>query len=107
MEYIMIAVPIVVGGTPKLSTIPPMETGRAATLKDIRACPMAMTTMANHGSRADLVLLIINRDLNVWFGGKEMEADFLGKELCRELALYAVSGRVQSWTKRAEPAFAG
>jgi hypothetical protein len=33
--YITIAVPTVVGGVLKLSTIPPIETGMAATLKDM------------------------------------------------------------------------
>ncbi len=49
-EYITIAVPTVVGGTPKSATMPPMEIGKAATLKDISACPIAMTTIGNQGS---------------------------------------------------------
>ena len=36
-EYITIAVPTVVGGVLKLATMPPIETGNAATLKDISA----------------------------------------------------------------------
>ena len=49
-EYITIAVPTVVGGVLKLATIPPMETGRAATLKDINAWPMAMTIIGSQES---------------------------------------------------------
>ena len=47
-EYITIAVPTVVGGVLKLATIPPMDTGRAATLKDMSAWPMAMTIIGSH-----------------------------------------------------------
>ena len=36
-EYMTIAVPTVVGGVLKLATIPPIETGNAATLKDMNA----------------------------------------------------------------------
>ena len=36
-EYMTIAVPTVVGGTPKSLTMPPIEMGKAATLKDISA----------------------------------------------------------------------
>ena len=49
-EYITIAVPTVVGGVLKLSTMPPIETGRAATLKDISVWPMAMTIIGSQDS---------------------------------------------------------
>jgi hypothetical protein len=35
----------VVGGTPKLCTMPPSATGRDATLKDMITCPRAMAIM--------------------------------------------------------------
>ena len=47
----MMAVPTVVGGVLKLASIPPTETGRAATLKDIGAGPMAMTIIGSHELR--------------------------------------------------------
>src|SRR5262249_42084202 len=40
--------PTVVGGVLKLLTIPLIETGRAATLKDISIWPMAMTIIGSH-----------------------------------------------------------
>src|SRR5262249_26402883 len=50
-EYSTIAVPTVVGGVLKLSTIPPIDTGMAATLKDINIWPIAMTIMGTHEAR--------------------------------------------------------
>jgi hypothetical protein len=50
-EYRMTAVPTVVGGVLKLSTIPPMDTGMAETLKDINIWPMAITIIGTHESR--------------------------------------------------------
>ena len=50
-EYSTTAVPTVVGGVLKLSTIPPMDTGMAETLKDISIWPMAMTIIGTHESR--------------------------------------------------------
>src|SRR5262245_29773705 len=50
-EYNTTAVPTVVGGVLKLSTMPPIDTGMAATLKDISIWPMAMTIMGTHESR--------------------------------------------------------
>src|SRR5262245_15170386 len=49
-EYITTAVPTVVGGVLKLATIPPIETGRAATLKDISICAMAITIIGTQDS---------------------------------------------------------
>jgi hypothetical protein len=53
-EYMTMAVPTVVGGVLKLATIPPMETGRAATLKDINAWPMAITIIGSQDTYAAL-----------------------------------------------------
>jgi hypothetical protein len=47
-----IAVPTVVGGVSKLSTIPPIDTGKAATLNDISICPMAITIIGTQESLA-------------------------------------------------------
>ena len=68
-EYITIAVPIVVGGVLKLSTIPPIEIGRLDALKDSNAWPMAITTIGNHeacvsapalGVETDFVAIIVD-----------------------------------------------
>ena len=45
-------VPTVVGGTLKLWTMPPIETGSAATLNDITAWPSAIAIIGIHDSRA-------------------------------------------------------
>jgi hypothetical protein len=50
-EYNTTAVPTVVGGVLKLSTIPPIDTGSADTLKEISAWPMAMAIIGTHESR--------------------------------------------------------
>ena len=50
-EYMTIPVPIVVGGTPKLRTIPPIETGREATLNDMIAWPSAIAIIGTQDSR--------------------------------------------------------
>jgi hypothetical protein len=42
-EYVTIAEPTVVGGILKLATIPPIDTGKADALKEIRAWPKAIT----------------------------------------------------------------
>ena len=47
-----IPVATVVGGTLKLSTIPPMATGRDATLNDISTWPNAMATIGTQESCA-------------------------------------------------------
>src|SRR5215510_6802565 len=49
-EYMTTAVPTVVGGVLKLSTMPRMETGRADTLNDISIWPRAMTIIGTHES---------------------------------------------------------
>ncbi|WP_256973388.1 hypothetical protein [Rhodococcus sp. NCIMB 12038] len=43
-----IAVLTVVGGTPKSSTMPPSETGSAATLKDMSTCARASPIIGRH-----------------------------------------------------------
>src|SRR5689334_4347563 len=43
--YITMVVPTVVGGTSKSSTMPPIETGSAATLNDIKTCPKNRQTI--------------------------------------------------------------
>ena len=48
IEYTTIPVATVVGGTPKLSTMPPSATGREATLKDMIAWPSAMAIIGTH-----------------------------------------------------------
>ncbi len=45
---------MVVGAVRKLSTMPPIDTGMAATLNDISICPMAMTIIGTQESRASL-----------------------------------------------------
>src|SRR5262249_17582585 len=57
-EYSTIAVPTVVGGVLKLSTIPPMDTSRADTLKEISACPRAMTIIGAHEARTSAATLV-------------------------------------------------
>ena len=43
------------GGTPKLRTIPPMETGREATLNDMIAWPSAIAIIGTQDSRASVL----------------------------------------------------
>ncbi len=52
MEYDTIPVATVVGGTPKLSTMPPSATGSEATLKDIIAWPSAIAIIGTQDCRA-------------------------------------------------------
>jgi hypothetical protein len=61
-EYITIAVPTVVGGVLKLSTIPPIEMGSEATLNDISAWPMAITTIGTHESCGSTTALVVEID---------------------------------------------
>jgi hypothetical protein len=51
-EYMTIPVATVVGGTLKSATIPPMATGREATLNDISTWPSAMATIGSQDSCA-------------------------------------------------------
>jgi hypothetical protein len=51
-EYSTIPVPTVVGGTLKLCTMPPIETGSAATLNDMIAWPSAIAIIGVHDSRS-------------------------------------------------------
>jgi hypothetical protein len=50
IEYATIPVATVVGGTPKLFTIPPSATGKEATLKDMSIWPSAMAIIGTHDS---------------------------------------------------------
>ena len=58
-EYITMPVAMVVGGTPKLATMPDSETGSAATLKDISICPSAMAIIGTQDSRASAVAVLL------------------------------------------------
>jgi len=51
-EYMTIPVATVVGGTLNVATIPPMATGRDATLNDISTWPNAMATIGTQESCA-------------------------------------------------------
>ena len=53
-EYITIPVATVVGGTLKLCTIPPIATGKEATLNDINAWPSAMATIGSQDSACSM-----------------------------------------------------
>ena len=65
-----IPVAIVVGGTPKLFTIPPSATGNEATLKDMIIWPNAMAIIGTHDSLAstristasDIVVIAMSPD---------------------------------------------
>jgi hypothetical protein len=48
IEYATIPVATVVGGTPKLFTMPPIATGNEATLNDMIDCPKAMAIIGTH-----------------------------------------------------------
>src|SRR5512132_1508204 len=50
-EYSTMPVPTVVGGTLKLWTMPPMETGSDATLNDMIAWPSTIAIIGIHDSR--------------------------------------------------------
>src|SRR5690606_2430095 len=50
-EYMTMPVPTVVGGTPKLLTMPPIATGREATLNDMIAWPSAIAIIGTQDSR--------------------------------------------------------
>ena len=50
-EYMTIPVPTVVGGTPKLWTMPPIATGKEATLNDMIAWPSAIAIIGTQDSR--------------------------------------------------------
>ncbi len=54
MEYETIPVATVVGGTPKLLTIPPSATGSEATLKDMIAWPSAIAIIGTQDSLVSL-----------------------------------------------------
>src|SRR5262249_20689936 len=51
-EYITMPVATVVGGTPKLATMPPSATGSEATLYDISTWPRAIAIIGTHELRA-------------------------------------------------------
>src|SRR5262249_15117500 len=57
-EYSTIAVPTVVGGVLKLCTIPPMDTSRADTLKEISACPRAIPIIGAHEARTSAATFV-------------------------------------------------
>src|SRR5262245_19830133 len=118
-EYITIAVPTVVGGVLKLAIMPLMETGRAATLKDMSIWPMAMTIMGTHESctsgagpvvdaaRAVMRILLSCMGPSRFRGrGEEIQSQPVGEERRHELPLHAVAGLVESRGERAQPAFA-
>jgi hypothetical protein len=53
-EYMTIPVPTVVGGTPKLRTMPPIATGKEATLNDMIAWPSAIAIIGTQDSRTSV-----------------------------------------------------
>src|SRR5262245_16601901 len=82
-EYNTTAVPTVVGGVLKLSTIPPMDTGMAATLKDISIWPMAMTIIGSHESLTSVSVLAGEMDAVVMVSsppGRVQRCDCLVKQ---------------------------
>src|SRR5262245_48792269 len=132
-EYSTTAVPTVVGGVLKLSTIPPMDTGMADTLKDISIWPMAMTIIGSHESRTSVsatgaeavavATLCIppargeSRTARRRGGpcppgsglglrDEQVHAQPLGQEPGHELPLDAVAGLVEQRGKRPQPALA-
>src|SRR4249919_2926856 len=58
IEYDTIPVAIVVGGTLKLSTMPPNATGNEATLKDMIAWPSAMAIIGTQDRRASALPIV-------------------------------------------------
>lgn len=52
IEYATMPVATVVGGTPKLATIPPIATGSEATLNDMIIWPSAIAIMGTHDARS-------------------------------------------------------
>src|SRR5262249_5264043 len=126
-EYMTTAVPTVVGGVLKLSTMPRMETGRADTLNDISIWPKAMTIIGTHDSCGSGAGDAAFRTLIAWcpfesgawgslvtrarpvrshlrLGDEEIHAELLGEELGHELALHAVAGLIEGRSERPQPA---
>src|SRR6516162_8385190 len=62
MPYATIPVATVVGGTPKLCTIPDSATGKDATLKDMIICPSAIAIIGTQDSRVAGDALVITVD---------------------------------------------
>src|SRR5262245_26412206 len=100
-EYITMAVPTVVGGVLKLLTMPPIETGSAATLKDISICPMAMTIIGSHDACTSVSALATESATRVLTAsrlrarGEQVHPELLRQERGHELALNAVPGAIQ------------
>ena len=75
-EYMTMPVPTVVGGTPKVWTMPPIETGREATLNDMIAWPSAIAIIGTQdslgsarelaGAAATVVMGRRSQDQNPW-----------------------------------------
>ena len=60
-------VAIVVGGTPKLFTMPLNATGKDATLNDMIICPSAMAIIGTQDSRGSAMACVPNADCTVIF----------------------------------------
>src|SRR5262245_62136753 len=127
MEYATIPVATVVGGTLKLSTMPPSATGNDATLKDMIAWPSAMAIIGTQDCCAsarpivsDAVVMIF---LSFWPCGRYQRPSFarllllrlrdeqihsksLRQEFRDKLPLYAVAGGVKRRCKRSQTSLA-
>src|SRR4029079_1230047 len=121
-------VAIVVGGTPKLFTMPPSATGRDDTLDDMIAWPSAMAIMGIQDAFSPactwltvvvpvIDILVIDRPEGMQRNGgahsslrhrdEQIEAEALRQKLRHQLPLDAVAGFVERRSKGAEAALAG
>src|SRR5512132_858664 len=109
-EYSTMPVPTVVGGTLKLWTMPPMETGSDATLNDMIAWPSAIAIIGIHDSRTPapvaagaLVVLIdcllFRSSIREIVQASGLEASQSSgdarKESCESLSVGAIAGRMR------------
>ena len=111
--------PTVVGGTLKLWTMPPIETGSAATLNDMITWPSAIAIIGIHDSRssapaAAVAVLIdclpfVNSRCRSDLGpeGEQVQAKTLGEKLRDPLALDTVAGDRPAGATAPSPPLAG
>ena len=124
----------VVGGTPKLFTMPPSATGREATLKDMIIWPSAMAIIGTHDACVSARMSAIEIGALPWrppllgsglvvsarpaparlasasgfrFRDEQIHSQPLRQEFCGKLALDAVARGVERRREGAESALAG
>ena len=115
-EYMTMPVATVVGGTSKLFTMPPSETGSEATLKDMITWPSAMTIIGIQDSRASVAGCVVSRVVLVsWVHAAQASGcdtnrsmpRLLRQEFRDQLAPDAVARGVERRRERAEPPLPG